>query len=244
MNYIIIDKNETTIKRIIAIIKTINKNNKYDIYSYPKLNKTTLKRITESDNKSIVIINLEIINNNDYLLLKNKLSISNSFVVLYGKEENVRLDKINNLNNINIIIKDSKFYNNLYKSLTNLYIIYRKNRFFSFTYCDEIYSIPYNHIYYIEKNINDNSITIYTKNCEYICYQTIKSTYDSLKQDSRFIKTSRSSIINIHKVFSYNKCSNMICFTNGIKSFLVSRNMKKELSERLLYINNYVKNNN
>ena len=112
-----------------------------DIYSYSKPNKNVVKKITEKDNKSIVIINLEIINNNDYLLLKNKLSISNSFVVLYGKEENVRLDKINNLNNINIIIKDSKFYNNLYKSLTNLYIIYRKNRFFSFTYCDEIYSI-------------------------------------------------------------------------------------------------------
>ena len=244
MNYIIIEKNEIITQKIISLIKAINKNNYYEIFNYPKLNNNIAKKIIGSDTKSILIINVEIINNNDYVLIKNDISISNSYIIIYGSKKCVKLDRINNLNNINIIIKDNMFYNNLYNSLINLYSIYRKNKFFSFCYYDEIYNIPYDNIYYIEKNINDNSITIYTKNKKYTCYQTIKNTYDSLKNDSRFFKSSRSSIINLHKVFTYNKCLNEVCLTNGIKSFLVSRSMKKELSERLLYINNYVKNNN
>lgn len=243
MNYIIVEKKQSIIKKITDIIKMIMAREYYDISSFDKIDKRLINTIETIDSHIIIIINVNNINKTEHKLIK-KIITNNTNVIFYGKTNNNILGMINGLCNINLIIENKDFYCNLYKVLIDLYTFNKKDNFFSFSYYDEIYHLPFDSIYYIEKNIHDNSITIYTKKNEYTCYQTIKSTYEILKDDSRFIKTSRSSIINLHKIYYYNKCFNEVCLINGRKSYLVSRSMKKVLSSRLLNCNNYIKNNN
>ena len=240
MDYIIIEKNKNITNRIISIIKMMSGNNYYHISSYLKITKNTFSSKTKDLNR-IIMIDLDLVGLNDYALIKNESIKSNLTIVLYGNKEVIKPDVISNLYNINILIKDKSFFNNLYLLLINNYLYYKRNMFFSFSYNDEIINLSYDSIYYIEKNIYDNSITIFTKNDKYICYKTIKNTFDELKDDSRFIKTSRSSIVNLHKISYYNKCLNEIGFINGIKSYLISRDMKKELSTRIINNNSSIK---
>lgn len=241
MNYIIYEKNEILALEIKEVIKLIQTNNYYEVEIYSVINKEIIKRINDISENIILIININEINDNDYKIIKANVLKKSPYIILYGKKENFHIERILKFNNINIIFNDKNFLKNLYNTLTNIYILFKKNSFFSFAYYDEIFNLPYDNIYYIEKNINDNSISIYTSKNVYTCYKTLKKAYEELENDSRFVKTSRSSIINIHKVFYYDKCTNEVCLINGKKTYLVCRSMKTKLSKRLLYSNKPIK---
>ena len=53
------------------------------------------------------------------------------------------------------------------------------------------------------------------------------------KLDDRFIKSSKSYIINIEQVLQYNIKENIITFSNKKQIYEVSRNKKKEIINKL-----------
>ena len=53
------------------------------------------------------------------------------------------------------------------------------------------------------------------------------------KLDDRFIKSSKSYIINIEQVLGYNTKENIITFSNKKQIYEVSRNKKKEIINKL-----------
>ena len=54
-----------------------------------------------------------------------------------------------------------------------------------------------------------------------------------LEKDRRFMKVSRSMIVNLDHVVSYDIKESKIEFDNGEVSYLVSRENKKELKKRV-----------
>ena len=74
--------------------------------------------------------------------------------------------------------------------------------------------------------------TIFTKNKSYIIKETINSLETKLDK-SCFMKTHRSCIVNLNNITSYNYSDNIIYFDN-LKIYLIARDKRKNLKEKLL----------
>lgn len=114
------------------------------------------------------------------------------------------------------------------------YNILTVNKSIQFKQKGEIYQVKRESILYIEKNLNDNYITIVTRNDKLTFKCSINHAADYLEGDPRFMKTHRSCIVNLLNVEKYDYVSNIIRFNNKASIDYVSREKKKELKERLL----------
>ena len=141
--------------------------------------------------------------NNGYLTTKEKTNCENTY------------SNNNNSNTINTT------KNNDTPIITNFSC--RNNKY---TYKKVLYSIDFSKILYIEKEQDNKRCIIKTEEKEY----NIQGNLNQIEKllDKRFLKCSRSYIINIEQVESYNAKKNLITFQNGIELYAISRNKKKE----------------
>ena len=96
-----------------------------------------------------------------------------------------------------------------------------------YTYKKVIYNIDYQKIIYIEKEQDNKRCIIKTNDKEYYIQGNLNQIEKLL--DKRFVKCSRSYIINLEQVESYNIKSNILTFKNGETLYAVSRNKKMEI---------------
>lgn len=178
-----------------------------DISSKNSFGLDTVKMIREEldDWTSMILI---ISSNNDlkYEALSNRLLI---------------LDYISKIDNYDDIIKDDlliamKHYNNREKCLR-------------YEYNHVLKQIEFRHIVYIEKEPDSKRCRIKTNYSVQTINRTLNNTLKLL--DLRFIKTSRSMIVNVDQIEEYNIAENKISFRNGEYSYQISRGMKKELKK-------------
>ena len=80
---------------------------------------------------------------------------------------------------------------------------------------------------FIENDSENKRCLIKTNNNNYYIPLTLSKLIDNL--DNRFIKCSRSYIINLEKVRIYNTKNNIIYFDDEISICEVSREKKKEI---------------
>ena len=189
----------------------LNKDNfKVYIISYTNDSIELIKYIREEldDWKSLIII---IYKNKEE---KNKVLKENLFIVDYINKKKHYEEKL--LRNIQICLKN---YDQRPNSLR-------------YKYKNISYNIEFQKIIYIEKEQDNKRCIIYTKNKKYYIPGTINKLLSLL--DNRFIKSSRSFIVNQEQMLSYNTKTNIITFKNNIKLNGVSRDNKK-------YITNYLR---
>ena len=129
-----------------------------------------------------------------------------------------------------ILIKDIK------KELKKLISICMKNydsrpNGLKYKYKSINYNIPFKDIIYIEKEQDNKRCIIHTLKEDYYIQSTISKLISNL--DDRFIKSSKSYIINIEQVLRYNKKDNIITFKDKKQIFEISRNLKKEIVNKL-----------
>ena len=182
----------------------INKDNfKVYIISYKEDTIELIKYVREelNDWKSLIII---IYKNTEE---KNQVLKENLFIVDYINKRKYFEEKM--LRNIQICLKN---YDQRPNSLKYIY----KNI---------LYNIEFHKILYIEKEQDNKRCIIYTKNKKYYIPGTLTQLLNIL--DNRFIKISRSFIVNREQLSSYDIKSNIITFKNNIKLNGVSRNNKK-----------------
>ena len=163
-------------------------------------------RETLDDWKSIIIF---ISNTNEYRL---NILTKRLYVLDYILIENIKYD-LKELINICLKNYDSrpKELNYKYKSIN--------------------YNIPFKDIIYIEKEQDNKRCIIHTLKDDYYIQSTLSKLISNL--DDRFIKSSKSYIINIEQVLQYNTKENIITFNNKRQIFEISRNMKKEIVNKL-----------
>ena len=182
----------------------LNKDNfKIYIISYNNDSIELIKYIREEldDWKSLIIILYK--NNND----KNKILKENLFIVDYINKSKHFEEKL--LRNIQICLKNFD----------------QRPNSLRYTYKNILYNIEFNKIIYIEKEQDNKRCIIYTKNKKYYIQGTLTQVLNLL--DNRFIKSSRSYIINTEEIMSYDMKSNILTFKNKTKLDGVSRDNKK-----------------
>lgn len=129
------------------------------------------------------------------------------------------LDFINKLNSCDEKIREDleiaiKHYNNRKKSL-------------HYEYNHVIKNIEFRHIIYIEKEIDSKRCLIKTSYGREVINKNLNETFKML--DKRFVKISRSMIVNIDFISEYNIKENKITFKTGETTNQISRGMKKGL---------------
>lgn len=188
----------------------INKDNfKVYIISYKEDTIELIKYIREEldDWKSLIIIIYK--NSED----KTKIIKENLFIVDYINKRKHFEEKL--LRNIQICLKN---YDQRPNSLR-------------YSYKNILYNIEFQKIFYIEKEQDNKRCIIYTKNKKYYIPGNLNQIEKLL--DNRFIKISRSFVVNKEQMSSYNIKSNIITFKNSIKLNGVSRNNKKYITNCL-----------
>ena len=131
------------------------------------------------------------------------------------------LDFINKLNKC-----DDKLREDLERSLKHYN---NRNKSLKYEYNHILKQVEFRHIIYIEKEQDSKRCIIKTTYGEQIINKTLTETLKLL--DKRFIKTSRSMIINTDYIREYDIKENKIIFTNGDYTYQISRTMKKGLKE-------------
>ncbi len=238
ISFIIIEEDDKILDLLIKVIKRFlfESHDYYKIYEFKMLNCHAWRKIEKIEGKRIYIISSELSNINSFDLvrkIRRQLSTQDPVILISPKGKKYNMKCFNNTLIQSVVEKNKRFVKSMFNSLEMSYLISTKNYTLSFSSFDEVYRLPYDDIYYIEKDINDDTITIYTKNDSYTHYISIKKMVEKLADDVRFFKTHRSCIINIFKVSSFNCKSNIIEFDNGMTTTLVSKERKKSLVERL-----------
>lgn len=93
------------------------------------------------------------------------------------------------------------------------------------------YSIPFKDIIYIEKEQDNKRCIIHTLKEDYLIQINLSNIISKL--DDRFIKCSKSYIINIEQVLQYNTKDNIITFKDKNEIYEISRNMKRIIINKL-----------
>lgn len=105
-------------------------------------------------------------------------------------------------------------------------LLQEKKKTFRFSFEREIYSIPYEEIIYIEKQVR--KIHIYTRQKDYVCYMKMKDVLEHLNMEI-FASLSASYVINMAEIKEIVKDS--VITKNGYR-IPISKNYKKQIKEK------------
>lgn len=238
LNFIIYEEEEnirTIYKNIIHSIFASN-NNAYKIYEFEKYDDNFVNSIRNILGKKIFLLDIEVPGKTGIELARDIRKSGDwlSQLIIITSHDELRENNImRRILMLDFISKCRNLDNDLRKAINVAYNILNSNKSISIKQNGEIYKIGCNEILYIEKDLNDNYVTIYTNNEHLSMKGSISSFETALKGDPRFMKIHRSCIINLNNVKSYDVTNNIVKFENNSID-LVARNKKKELKEKLL----------
>lgn len=233
IEFINIDENKEYIKINREIIEKIlmKEDFKYIINNYNsleniKLNKDNYKiYVIDCNNKTLKIMNH----------IRNELNDWTSMIIVTtnNKNEDLRHKRIML---VDVIIKDNNYAYNLNNCIQLALMNYKdRPNTIKYNYKNTYYNINLNEIIYIEKEKENKRCFIKTKDNEYPISGNLQVIEKML--DKRFIKSSRSYLINMEQVQYYNTKDNIIVFKDGTEIYEVSRNKKKDIINYLRRIN-------
>lgn len=225
IEFIIIDEDKKYLQLNKEIIDKVlmNKDYSYRINAFNNLNDIKITKdkykiyIINYDNKSLKIMNQ----------IRNELNDWTSMIIITTSS------KIDNLYNkrimpIDIITKDNNYEYNLNNCiLISLNNYDNRPNSLKYNYKNVYYNVKLNEIIYIEKEKDNKRCTIKTKEEVFPILGNLNTIEPLL--DKRFIKSSRSYLINMEQVKSFNTKDNIILFKDGTEIYEISRNKKKDI---------------
>ena len=235
IEYIIFEEDN---KYLEIIKETINnKMIKYDIeYTIKEFNNIDEIKKYKSSNYKIYILDYKTIKESGLEIveyIREKLNDWQSILLLqtsYKELKSTLIDK--KLYILDLMIKDKTYIDTLNKNIEICINIYDNiPKSLKYTYKKIIYNIKLKDIVCIEKDYDNKRCIIKTNNNDFYIQGSLSNVEKLL--DKRFIKCSRSYIININEVLYYNIKDNLIRLNNDFLIEEISRNKKKEIIERL-----------
>ena len=200
----------------------------YNFIAYDKYRKELLSK----DNFKIYIINYSEDTINMIKYIREKLDDWKSLIILIYKDkvEKIKLIK-ENLFIVDYINKNKHYEEKLLRNIQICLKHYdQRPNSLKYTYKNISYNIDFDKIIYIEKEQDNKRCIVKTLDNEYLIQGTLNSVCKLL--DQRFIKSSRSFIVNKELMLSYDIKNNIITFKNKFNG--ISRDNKK-------YIINYLR---
>lgn len=238
VSFIVFESNDNYRDLYVKVIKKFlySSLDYYEIHEFKKFDNKTIENLDKINGKKIYIIDAELKGING-LELGRKIRMAGDYespiIVTYPSEYKLKAKDIANIQILSLIEQDKDEIKSLYISISEAYKIVTRGEALTFSSFDEIRRIPYDDIYYIEKTYKDDCVTIYTKDDSCMKYITMKEFRDLLEHDTRFFYCSRSLIINLYKVSSFDCKYNTVVFDNGATTNQVSSKYKPMLKERL-----------
>lgn len=231
IDFIITEDDLYYVKESKKIIDKVMMN--YDIdYSFIVYDKYR-KELLNKDNFKIYIIT----NKEDTIkmlkYIREELDDWKSLIIILYKEREEKENIIKqDLFIVDYINKRKHFEEKLYRNIQICLKNYdQRPNSLRYIYKNILYNIEFNKIIYIEKEQDNKRCIIYTKNKKYYIPGTLNNVLKLL--DNRFIKTSRSYVINVEEISSYNVKSNILSFKSKIKLDCISRDNKKIIINHL-----------
>ena len=199
--------------------------------------------------------------NNDYEVKNNKISGYNVYLIDIINNDSINLvkyirEELDDWNSIIILMSDNQVIDNIYGKRLFLFDIIYHNKSFNKILIEDLNRIIKNYDHRekcltfeanrVVKKVDFKSIIMInkekdSKKClltssygEYYVPETLSGI--SKRLDNRFIKTNRSCIVNKDQIIEYDSNKNKITFKNGIVSFNISREQKKNISN---YVTKY-----
>lgn len=235
INFIIYEDDKITQKEYTDVINRfiIGKDLQYQITKINSYTNSTLPLIKNLDGKKIFVIDIEVPGKSGLEFAREIRQTGDwisPIIICTSHKELKNTGFTSRLLMLDFINKDKNILNNLEKSLKVAFNIINCHKSYNFKYNGEYYQVPYESILFIEKNLNDNYATLYTKRSTYTIKDSIINIFSNLK-DERFLKCSRSCIVNMNNILSIDFINNSINFGEKLSTDLISREGKKALKE-------------
>lgn len=214
-----------------------NNNQSYKIIELASYSEYKKNKIEEIDGKKIYLLDIDVPGKTGLELareIRNSRDWHSQLIVITANDDLKEESLTSKMLMLDFISKYDDIKTKLRETILVAYNILSSNESIKIKQKGEIYQINCESILYIEKNLNNNYITIVTKNDKIIFKSSINHAADYLNNDPRFMKTHRSCIVNLLNIETYDYVSNIIKFNNKVSIDYISREKKKELKERLL----------
>ena len=227
IDFIMVDDNLYYLHKSKKIIDKVmmNYDIEYNFIAYDKYRKELLNK----DSFKVYIISYK---NDSIELIKyirEKLDDWKSLIiVLYKNNEDKNKVLKNNLFIVDYINRNKNFEGKLLRNIQICLKNYdQRPNSLKYKYKNTSYNIEFQKILYIEKEQDNKRCIIRTIEKEYYIPGTLNKVLKLL--DKRFIKSSRSFIINKEQMLFYDIKSNIIMFKNNMYLYGVSRDNKKDI---------------
>ncbi len=238
INFILYENDIKLRRELISVIKRFfyNAAERYVIHYFNSKNDNVVGTISGIIGSKIYIIDIDKPNLGIEVakMIRDFGDYISPILLLSSRKIETIVSKLNNIMYLDVIYKKKSLVNDVFMGLNSAYKIVARNDVYTFSIFDELYRIPYDEIYLIIKNVGNDSVTIYSYDDSYQQYKTIKGVEEDLKRDPRFLKVHRSCILNLYNIVSYDRKSNTVLLKNGMKTSLVSRNMRSALAKKLI----------
>ena len=238
LNFIIYDDEKQFLQRNKQIIDNCMMNYDYDYkcHSFDEYNDKFESIIKSNNGLKIYLPDIEAKNKSGLdivRLIREKYNDWSSIIIMITSHEELKydalsnrlylMDFINKLENVEEILKED--IKRIVESYTNSSesIVYEFNH--------NLKRIDYKNIIYISKEKDSKKCIIHTVYGNYPIGGTICDVLNKL--NDKFIKISRSTIINVNQVSEYDIANNEILFLNGEKTTDISRLCKKDVIKRV-----------
>lgn len=208
----------------------------YKIYQFSAYNNDLNNYIKNKNGHNIYILDIEVPGKSG-LDLAREIRATGDFesqlIVVTAHREMLENTFTNRSLILNFVSKFDNCEENLLSVLSDAYVNITRYKAYVFKNDGELYRIPYDDILYFEAESQNGRINLVTKNKTYFLKKTMNNILREL-HDLRFMRTHKSCIINLYNVEKVDLINSVIYFSNGVDIFLLSRNYKRELQERLL----------
>ncbi len=235
INFIIND-NYVSLKHIKSVVDSYMMN--YDIevqyHSYINYNNEFKEEIKKINGLKVFILNNDKEDGlKEAIYIRKQLDDWNSPIILttiHNESNNKAIG--NGLFLFDNLSKKNFFDKKLKEDLDHIRKYYNhRDGCITYEYNRVIKKIEYKNIEMIIKEKDSKKCIIKTNYGDFYIFDTISKILNKL--DGRFIKISRSCIINLNKIVEYDTNNNKITFESGNISFDASRDFKKKIIDSL-----------
>lgn len=233
INFIVCEDQIHTKNNIVTIINTVMMGTKtdYKIFDFSSYNADFKKIMNRTLENKVYILDIEVedksgidiatnIRENDWESIIIFLTVHDYLMRDTIKKRLMVLNFISKFDNYSVQLRDT------IKTAIKILDIGPKITFKS---KGTVYSIKFDDINYIVKEMNKRTICINAKGTDYIMLSTLIKLKKQLPKS--FIQTHKAAIVNTDKIESIDFKNKIILFKDGNKLDLISKNYKKEVSK-------------
>lgn len=225
-----------------TIFKLMDSNNlNYNIVEINKYDNTTKNKLLDLKGNKIYLLDIEVPGKQGIELareIRKSGDWTSQIIIISSHDEFESVGYTRKILMLDFISKKKNIEKNLYETLALAKDILLSNKSLCFKEKGEVFQIPLQDIFYIEKSINDNLALIVTENNIYKIRSTIQKLQKELSNSDDFFRTHRSYLVNIKNIKHIDFDKGEIDFSNS-KTALLSRTNKKKLKERIECIKVY-----